>query len=459
MSCQSAFTMAAVRPAPPPKMGINALFGMHSAAGGLSPVRMRRPFLLATPVMALWALAGCGAGDVVPFGVGPDGNVGGTLSGTVNTATGEPNDTFAQAIAAAFDATGRARLAGTVAAPGDLDVYRLGSLSAGERVIVDADTPGSALDVSVALFDDQQRLTFANDDRGGSTTRFLDSRIDWVTRYDAASYYLVVTHSAFAESGRVTGTYRIDVTVTPGSVVPPPVPQVLLLDFDGGIVDDPLLDVTSIAPFRAADISPAYRDQDALIKESIRSVFEQNFERFNVAIVTTDDPPLAPGTKASTIFFGGFNAEAFGVSQSVDLYNADFCDDAIIFTESFAPGIFSVLPSATALGVAIGNVGAHEAGHLLGLNHVDDDLAIMDDQSAADAFLDDQEFMRSPLSRDIMTIGTQDAVVLLDVTVGASAFVRRGLPEGRFKLPQRSSGHGGRWIHRRTHGDRKQDRP
>ena len=42
----------------------------------------------------------------------------------------------------------------------------------------------------------------------------------------------------------------------------------------------------------------------------------------------------------------------------------------------------------------------------------------MDDQSHADAFLDDQEFMEAPLSSDIMSIGVQDAVLLLDEIVG-----------------------------------------
>ena len=109
---------------------------------------------------------------------------------------------------------------------------------------------------------------------------------------------------------------------------------------------------------------------------------------------------------------------AFGIAETVDLYNVDYCDDAIIYTESFTPSVFTNLPSAEGMGVAIGNVAAHEAGHLLGLNHVDDDLALMDDRSAADAFLMDQEFMEAPLSRDIMPIGTQDSVMLLSEIVG-----------------------------------------
>ena len=86
------------------------------------------------------------------------------------------------------------------------------------------------------------------------------------------------------------------------------------------------------------------------------------------------------------------------------------------------PEVFSTLPSTQGLAVAIANVASHEAGHLLGLNHVDNDAALMDDRSAADVFLSDQEFMESPLSNDIMVIGTQDAVLLLDETVGPFPF-------------------------------------
>jgi len=136
-----------------------------------------------------------------------------------------------------------------------------------------------------------------------------------------------------------------------------------------------------------------------------------------VEVLTSDNPP-PPGTHVLTVYMGGFSSTMFGIADNVDLYNADFCDDAIIFSESFKPQIFSADPSLMGLAEAIGNVTAHEAGHLLGLSHVDDDTAIMDDRSAADAFLADQEFKNAPLSRDIMELGTQDAVMLLTDIVG-----------------------------------------
>ena len=68
-----------------------------------------------------------------------DGNRGSVTSGLGKTA-GEPNDTFGSGVVAVFDGDGIARLEGTVSRTGDLDVFLLGGLAAGDRVVVDAST-------------------------------------------------------------------------------------------------------------------------------------------------------------------------------------------------------------------------------------------------------------------------------------------------------------------------------
>ena len=371
-------------------------------------------------ILLLAGVAGC-PGVVGTPGVPNDvvdGNRDASAASSTGKISGEPNGSFLEAIVAVFDEDRVARLQGTVSGMGDLDVYLLGALSPGDRVIVDVASDDSLLDASVAIFDTAQRLVINNDDRGGSTSRFLDPHIDWIVRHGGSAYYLVVTHAAFAARGRFTGVYTVDVRLTSEAVVPAPVGQVVVLDFDGAALDSPVLGSMLLDPFDAARISPIYEGRTETIIQQIRSTVEQNYERFDVTVLTSDDPAPPEGVVFSTIYFGGFNRDAFGISESVDLNNADFCDDAIIYAESFTPSVFSLRPTAAQLGVAIGNVAAHEVGHLLGLNHTDDDRDLMDARSAADAFLEDQEFMEAPLSSDIMPIGTQDGVLLLQETVG-----------------------------------------
>lgn len=356
-----------------------------------------------------------------------DGNRDGSVTSRLGKTSGEPNDSFGEAVVAVFDERGTAKLQGTVGERGDLDVYLLGSLVAGDRIVVNAVAADATLDVAIAVFDADHRLVANNDDltpEDCSTSApgpdYCNAGLDWIVRHDGQNYYVVVTNSPFALSVGATGTYLADIERSSGIDVPSPVGQVLLLNYNGGTIDSPTLGESTIKPFDAASISEVYRGQTDRLKELIRSTVAQNYERFNVTIWTTDDPPLAPGIQYSTIFIGGFNPRAFGIAEDVDLYNADYCDDAIIYAESFDPSVFSSTPTVEQLGISIGNVTSHEAGHLLGLNHVDNDLDLMDDRSAADAFYEDQEFMESRLSTDIMPLGTQDGPLLLYETVGTS---------------------------------------
>lgn len=387
---------------------------------------MRRHFDRLSIAGGVWCLValcpfmgGCPAPFPTPTGEIEDGNRDPLLSGAIIGDGGEPNGSFDLPIEALFDAAGVARLQGTVSVAGDVDVFSLGALEAGDHIEVDVFVPGSALDASVVLFDGEQRLVYTNDDRGGSiVSGGLNPFVSFTIRHRGEPYYLAVSNSPFASSGRFTGSYQVDVTVTAGGMVPAPAGQTLLLEFRGAMLESSPLGPMTLAPFDAGAISSVYAGQTETLKEMIRDVMEQNFVRFNVSVITSDDPPPTNDAMVSTVYFGGFSATLFGIADSVDLYNADFCDDAIIFAESFSPNIFSRTPSVGQLAVAIGNIAAHEAGHLLGLHHVSDDLALMDDQSAADAFLDDQEFMRAPLSPDIMSLGFQDAALLLEETVG-----------------------------------------
>lgn len=341
-------------------------------------------------------------------------------STSTNEDLAEPNDTFARAVEVTFDESGKVALAGSIGSRGDIDVFKLGALEAGTMITVDAATTTSVLDITVAVFDADENLVYANDDRGGSSGRALDSYVLWTTRHASDPYYLVVAASAFAASGQMTGSYTIDVETVPNMGVPPPAGQTILLDFSGAFVDSPVLGRFQLDAFDAAKISADYAGQTDRMKQLIADAVRQNFERFDVTIYTTDDNVTLDPSTTSTVYLGGYDSQVFGLSEDVDEYNADPSDDAIIYTESFNPDqVFTFTPTVEEMAVAIGNIAAHEAGHLLGLFHVSDDTALMDATSPADAFIQDQEFKRAPLSGDVVDIGSQDAAALLYEIVGS----------------------------------------
>ena len=189
-------------------------------------------------LMLTCAVAGCGSGvgQAGPTGETVDGNRDGSLTSTLGATSGEPDNAFTEATAAILDGEYITRLQGTITNVGDMDVFLLGAFSAGDRLVVDVDATSSLLDASVAIFDAERKLVYNNDDRGGSGARVLDPYIDWVTRHPGESYFLVVTHSAFAPNGRYTGSYKVDVQIGTGFAIPEPAGQILLLDFDGGLV-------------------------------------------------------------------------------------------------------------------------------------------------------------------------------------------------------------------------------
>ena len=225
------------------------------------------------------ALAGmlCGLGLGCPGAVTPPEGGDPTVDGNRDPADpqpGEPNGAFALSIPAVFNAAGVARLQGSVEQVGDLDVYDLGPLGAGDRVVVDAYAFSSILDVTVALFDADERLVMNNDDRADGQS--LDALADFVVRHGSETYYLVVSNSPFGSTRALAGGYRVDVEVTTGVGVPPPTRQVIVLDFDGANVNSPVLGTFALAPCSAADISTFYDCDTEIIKDQIRAVFQQN---------------------------------------------------------------------------------------------------------------------------------------------------------------------------------------
>ncbi len=327
----------------------------------------------------------------------------------------EPNDSFDEPVRFEISGSGTLTIEGQIDRARDVDVFDIGRFSPGDRLTVDFDRVDDDFSPSAAIFDGEESLFYSAQDLHGSGGPDLSGFIKETIRHRSARYYFAV---APRDDEPTLGFYRFDITIERGRTVPSPTSQTVFLDFDGGSPNQALLGISEVPPFDAAEIMPMYAGQEKVIKQSIIETVARSFSEFDVVIISSDDTASPPGDNCTTILFGSDHDSALGVSVGVDAYNRDLCDDGIIFTEAFVPDAFGFAPEPEALGVAIGNVAAHEAGHLLGLNHVDDSTALMDEVSPAVHLLTDQEFKTAPLSESVFPFGQQDARTLLAEIVG-----------------------------------------
>lgn len=362
-------------------------------------------------VAALCLTYGCGDFDL--FGGQPRS----TLSSAIYAAGAEspyfetnPNN-FLQS-AELVDINEESRLIhGTISGASDVDVYDLGPVEPGDRIIVEM-TPSGSLDGAVALFDESGAALLVNDHRNiylGRSQPYVDVVIrkpgdacyvaaSATPGYRASGDYTLLAHKAFAD-------------------LPAPKSDRVLLVFTGGSgVVIGSRSAINVPPFDATDIDARFAGQTESMVRQIVTEVRKDYAGLDIEILSTSEGARYEGDM-SRLFFGEFDAALLGVAEGVDEFNATRSQEAIVFTDTFEV-FLRIQPTTTEMGQAIANVASHEIGHLMGLVHTADPAGIMDVTASLNKLLLDQDFRRSPLYSEVFPIGAQDAVELLLASLG-----------------------------------------
>ena len=363
-------------------------------------LRAQRALLL-TPLLAL--CLGCPLAPVTPAPTGPTGPSGGSNPPPSNNSGPpviEPGTNTSIATAAPLDlSTGELRFVSAIRSGADINVFQLGAIAAGDRIVADIQAQNNNLDAVAAVFDANAQMVDFNDDRDPND---LNPLLDFVLRGNPGDYFLAVID--FPGSG-TTGAYEADVRIQRQVGVPSPRNQIVFLDWRGGSgITIPNVGTFDLPPFSATDVGfPA--NQTQALKDATLAQAQQRYSGFDITFLSSDHA-AEPTAAHSTVFFGGAAQQAFAVSQDIDIYNQDPTDDSIVFVDGFA-GSFSHLPSFNEMATALGNTVAHEVGHLLGLVHTADCPDLMDTSCGNDRLLTPQELSTAPLDQSVFAFGLQ----------------------------------------------------
>lgn len=362
----------------------------------------------------------------------------------------EPNDTYAQAEALiiADDVEIRGDLKPASGRAKDRDLFELGPVAAGDRILASLDVDPFH-DVVMGVLDGDGRLLGFVNPRSSTSG---PPRIDVMIHQSSSRLYVIISTRTALSSAQ---PYIAQIAIERSAGMGPFRPQAVLLEFRGA--DNVRIgnrQPVDVPPFNAANIDTRYAGRTEEMINLMLEKVRTDFEGLHVDIYRSGDPGL-PAGDYSTVYFGTYDENLLGLADNIDPFNEDRVQSAIIYTDTFA--LFNVLnPSIEQMAQALANVTSHEIGHLLGLRHTIDPAGIMDVTASARQMLQDQYFTSSPLHERVLPTGIQDAPSMLAWTVGGSLRPRSFLEklivreriisaagaEDDFQLPMRLFGTG-----------------
>lgn len=301
---------------------------------------------------------------------------------------------------------------GTLSTTGQVNIYDIGPVFAGDTLLVEA-RASSSLDPVVAIMDAEETILLTNDDRD-YYAGLMDPLAKVLVRHDSPRCLIAVASSP---ASFTTGDYTLDVTLTEAEPPEAPRPQQVYFNFEGAsavqIGGRPPIDVPA---FDASTIEPRFAGQSSDIIYTVFRMVQEDYTGLNVDFYCSADGPPPAGVY-TTVHFGAYDAELLGVAENVDEYNERLNQEAIIFVDTFA-AFAGLEPTVEQISQALANVASHETGHLLGLYHTADSRGIMDITASLREMLDDQYFSRFPLHAEVFPMGYQDALRTLVENVG-----------------------------------------
>lgn len=317
----------------------------------------------------------------------------------------EPNDDFAQAQVLTTQPVASGLIEGTLSDSGDVDVYDIGAIEAGQKINIywKTETCDLSESVTIALFDEDDEIARLARGTGCSLNA---SRVFSQYLFKTGRYYLAVAYTD--QIGRDPVDYTLRFTIDKAAFIPKH--QTVYLNFHG---DQDVyvagLSIAMLAPF--SDVFGDLRAEELAdwIVDSVRA----DYQGLDVDILSSYEQQT-PSGDFTTVHVAGTRSDNdyYGLADSIDWYNEEPDDNAIVFGAAFDYPSWSDAEIAQ----AVANVVSHEMGHLLGLIHTEDNAELMDRITPSYLLIEDQEFGRAPLSD--FPIGWQDALELLQYILG-----------------------------------------